>query len=144
MCIYTCMSHVYMCIYTCMSHAYMCIYTCMSHVYMCIYTCLIRHASWRYSPITHEWVTSHINKTCHVWISHVHMSESPRMYESRVEAMSHNKRTGCRRLTGSSKLQIIFHKRATKYRSLLRKMTYKDKGSYESSPPCSPNTHECV
>jgi len=26
----------------------------------------------------------------------------------------------------------IFHKRATKYRSLLRKMTYKDKGSYES------------
>jgi len=27
----------------------------------------------------------------------------------------------------------IFHKRATKYRSLLRKMTYKHKGSYESS-----------
>ena len=34
------------------------------------------------------------------------------------------------------KLQIIFHKRATNYRSLLRKMTYKDKGSYESSLPC--------
>jgi len=31
----------------------------------------------------------------------------------------------------------IFHKRATKYRALLWKMTYKDKGSYESSPPCS-------
>jgi len=43
----------------------------------------------------------------------------------------------CRRLTGSPKLQIIFHKRATKYRPLLRKMTYKDKGSYESSPPCT-------
>ena len=42
--------------------------------------------------------------------------------------------TGWRRLIGSPKLQIIFHKRATKYRSLLRKMTYKDKGSYESSP----------
>ena len=28
------------------------------------------------------------------------------------------------------KLQIIFHKRATKYRSLLLKMTYQDKGSY--------------
>jgi len=38
---------------------------------------------------------------------------------------------------GSPKLQIIFHKRATKYRSLLQKMTYKDKGSYESSPPYS-------
>ena len=44
--------------------------------------------------------------------------------------------TGWRRLIGSPKLQIIFHKRATKYKSLLRKMTYKDKRSYESSPPC--------
>jgi len=42
-----------------------------------------------------------------------------------------------RRLIGSPKLQIIFDKRATKYMSLLRKMTHKDKGSYESSPPCS-------
>jgi len=45
--------------------------------------------------------------------------------------------TGWRRLIGSPNLQIIFHKRATKYRSLLRKMSYKDKGSYESSPPCT-------
>jgi len=45
--------------------------------------------------------------------------------------------TGWRRLIGSPKLQIIFRKRATKYRSLLRKMTYKTKGSYESSPPCT-------
>ena len=44
--------------------------------------------------------------------------------------------TGSRRLIGSPKLQIIFHKRAIKYRSPLRKMTYKDKGSYESWPPC--------
>jgi len=41
------------------------------------------------------------------------------------------------RLIGSPKLQIIFHKRATKYRSLLRKMIYKDKGCYQSSPPCT-------
>ena len=47
--------------------------------------------------------------------------------------------TGWRRLKGSPNLQFIFHKRATKYRSLLRKMTYKDKGSYESSPPCKTN-----
>ena len=38
-------------------------------------------------------------------------------------------------------MQIIFHARATKYRSLLRKMTYKDKGSYESLPPC---TKDCA
>ena len=45
--------------------------------------------------------------------------------------------TGWRRLIGSPTLHIIFHKRATKYRALLLKMTYKDKGSYESSPPCT-------
>jgi len=50
------------------------------------------------------------------------------------------KRTGWRRLIGSPKLHIIFHKRATKYRSLLQKMTHKDKGSYESSPPCTDYT----
>jgi len=43
---------------------------------------------------------------------------------------------GWRRLIGSPKLQINFHKRDTKCRALLRKMTYSDKGSYESSPPC--------
>jgi len=51
--------------------------------------------------------------------------------------------TGWRRLIESPKLQIIFHKRATKYRSLLRKMTYKDKGSYESSPPCTCIMEKC-
>jgi len=35
--------------------------------------------------------------------------------------------TGWRRLLGSPKLQIIFHKRATKYSSLLRRMTYKER-----------------
>jgi len=49
--------------------------------------------------------------------------------------------TGWRLLIGSPKLQFIFHKRATKYRSLLRKMTYKDKGSYESSPPHQSSMH---
>ena len=48
--------------------------------------------------------------------------------------MTHD--TGWRRLIGSPKLQIIFHKRATKYRALLRKMTYKAKASYGSPPPC--------
>ena len=56
-----------------------------------------------------------------VWMSHVSYTKG---------------HTRWRRLIGSPKLQIIFHKRATKYRSLLRKMTYTDKGSYESSPPC--------
>jgi len=45
--------------------------------------------------------------------------------------------TGCPRLIGCLKLQVIFRNRATDYRSLLRKMTYKDKASYGSSPPCT-------
>ena len=36
-----------------------------------------------------------------------------------------------------SRGSITFRKRATNYRALLRKMTYKDKASYESSPPCT-------
>jgi len=61
-----------------------------------------------------------------------------------VSSIPSNAATGWRRLSGSSKLQIIFHKRATKYRSLLLKMTYKDKASYESSPPCIRRTYVCA
>ena len=56
---------------------------------------------------------------------------------SSVSSLSECCSTGWRRLVGSPKLQIISHKRATKYRSRLQKMTYRDKGSHESSPPCS-------
>jgi len=45
--------------------------------------------------------------------------------------------TGWRRHLGYLKLPVIFCKRATKYRALLRKMTCKDKASYESPPPCT-------
>jgi len=44
--------------------------------------------------------------------------------------------TGWRRPIGCLKLQVIFHKRATNHRALLRKTTCKDKASYVSSPPC--------
>ena len=44
--------------------------------------------------------------------------------------------TRWRRTTECLKLQIIFCKRDTNYRALLRKMTYEDKPSYASSPPC--------
>jgi len=44
--------------------------------------------------------------------------------------------TGWRRLIGSPKLQVVFRKRATNYRALLWKVTYEDKGSYESSLLC--------
>ena len=38
---------------------------------------------------------------------------------------------------GCLESQVIFRKRATKYRALLREMTCKDNVFYDSSPPCS-------
>jgi len=37
------------------------------------------------------------------------------------------------------KLQVIFRKRVTNYRALLRTMTHEDKAPYGSSPPCTKN-----
>jgi len=45
--------------------------------------------------------------------------------------------TGWRRPIGCLKLQVIFCERATNYGALLRKMTYKDKASYDLMPPCT-------
>ena len=47
------------------------------------------------------------------------------------------KTTGWRRPIGCLKLQVIIRQRATDYRALLRKMTYEDKASYDSTPPCT-------
>ena len=100
------------------------------------------------SHVTYGWVMSHMIESCHIWISPVtntkeslsYMNESchKRKFGGNCsECCTAPHTTGWRRLIGSPKLQIIFHNRATKYRALLLKMTYKDKGSYESSPPCT-------
>ena len=34
------------------------------------------------------------------------------------------------------KLQVVFRKRATNYRAVLRIITYGDKAFYDSTPPC--------
>ena len=51
----------------------------------------------------------------------------------------HSLYTGRRKLIGCLKFQVIFRKRATNYRALLRKMTCNDKTSYDSTPPCTVN-----
>ena len=100
---------------------------------------------WYHSLICHMWCVSfrsdvlrlaNIHKNTHntqINLNKQKLSE-PYVYLKPVEQTMYSA-TGWRRLVGSPKLQIIFHKRATEYRSLLRKMTYKDKGSYESSHP---------
>ena len=109
---------------------------------------------WDESCRTYEWVMLHRLLLNEIWkhLRVYHMcisSKLPYMNKSSSTykwVMSHlwfsrATRTGWRRLIGYPKLQIILHKGATKYRSLLRKMTYKDKGSYESSPPCMRGSH---
>ena len=56
-------------------------------------------------------------------------------------SLRHVSTTGWRRLTDCLKLHIIFRKRATNYRVLLRKMSCKDKASYDSTPPCKLVSH---
>ena len=57
---------------------------------------------------------------------------------------------GWQRRRGCLKVQVIFRKRATNWRALFRKMTYGDKASYGSSPPCMwcvlprPNVYMCL
>jgi len=46
-------------------------------------------------------------------------------------------RTEWRRLIWCLNLQVISRKRATNYRALWRKMTYKDVAPYDSTPPCT-------
>ena len=45
--------------------------------------------------------------------------------------------TAWRRPIGCFKLQVISGKSATNYRALLREMTYQDKATYGSLPPCT-------
>jgi len=65
--------------------------------------------------------------------THAHTHTHTHIYIARYG----NVCTGWRRPIGCLKLQVIFRKRATNYRALLRKITYKDKASYGSSPPCT-------
>jgi len=63
----------------------------------------------------------------------------PEIYDCCVSA-----RTGWRSVIECLKSQVIFRKRATNHRALLRKVTYKDKASYGSSPPCITLYQSCI
>ena len=109
--------HIYIYIYI-YKYIYMYIYVYV-HIYTCTHICIYIHEYLYTYVYTHSYL--------HIYLC---------IYIPLPNCYTRVKHTGWRRFIGSPKLQIIFHKRATKYRSLLRKMTYKDKGSCESSPPC--------
>ena len=68
---------------------------------------------------------------CFDFLRHVGCQNSYEM-QAVPQHLSTGTGTGWRRPTGFLKLQVIFRKRATDYRALWRKMTYKDKASCRS------------
>ena len=74
---------------------------------------------------------------------HTHRYTSPTLTRTYSSRYIH---TGWRKPIRCLKLHIIFCKRATNYRALLRKKTYKDMAFYDSTQPCTYNhiyTHIC-
>jgi len=105
---------------------------------------IIKNTSYTYIPHNHIRIYTYIHIHIYIYVytsAHLYFKCAAVAFDSALLTAKIIKNTGWRRLIGSPKLQIIFHKRATKYRSLLQKMTYKVKGSYESSPPCTSYTH---
>ena len=132
----------------------------MSHIWMSHVTHVNESCGWigvrvsRIRGLSHECVMSHaclshvthMNESCHtcewvVWVRRGYedclTNKAFHIFEWVMSYiwMGHVD-TGWRRPIGCLKLQVIFRKRATNYRALLRKITYKDKASYDSTPPC--------
>jgi len=106
----------------------------------------------RMSDGTHvnEWGT-HVHESCHtyewvvskfLWMScATHLNQTFRnarvfldVWFADWDILVCDDTTGWRRFIGCFNLQVSFRKRATNHRALLRKMTYEDKASYDSTP----------
>ena len=126
--IYMCIrTHIYIYVYIYI-YTYVCIY-----IYMFTYICCNRRVmSLLQLVYTHVHVCAYIYMYICIYIyTHTHLSSCVCIFKNFSIA------TGWRRLIGCLKLQVIIRKRATNYRALLRKMTYEDKASYDSTPPCT-------
>ena len=104
---------------------------------VCVHACTRAHAP----AHTHTRTQTHTPKHTHThtepsWSDAWYDWVFPDMYSIFIyySNSSHLATTGWRRPLGCLKLQVIFRKRATDNRALLRKMTYKDKASYDSTP----------
>ena len=106
------------------SSAFVCIYTYLYNIFVCIIVYAPAQPSRSHNTHTHTHT--------HAWVRE---SERQRVCTYIYVYIS----TFMLKINTSTveiKLQVIFHKRATNYGALLRKMTFRDKVSYGSSPPC--------
>jgi len=85
-----------------------------------------------YKEVIHTW-NQRIRTYC-TFAHSVHSVFNTHVYDSMCVCALY---TGWRRPITCLELQVIFRKRATNYRALLPKITYQDKASYDSSPPCT-------
>jgi len=123
--------YVYMYIYV---YLYKCVY-----IYIYINTKAVdaAHAPRKRFPKKNTCIYTHIFQRKSYRCSACAMQKVQNFSKVRAAVSLHSHFTGWRRLIGCLKSQVIFCKRATNYMALLRKMSYKDKASSASSPPCS-------
>ena len=80
----------------------------------------------------------------YVYAYRIHAQHNNTHRQENMLNVVHAQDTGWPRLIGCLKLQVIFRKKATNNRALLRKITCKDEASYASSPPCNTCTTSCM
>jgi len=120
---------------------YWCIYvncTIYCHIYANLYTTCVWNVCMKYECPTHDMWYRRLIGCLELQVIFRKRATNSRalLYVWNMSVQHMTCGTGWRRLIGCFKLQVIFRTRATNYRALLRKMTYEDKASCDSTPPC--------
>jgi len=106
-------------------------------------TCMTMSECVRVWPCLNVYVYDHMSHGTPVNTSY-HTNKWGKAPVWKKEAYLTDNCTGWRRLIRCLKLQVIYRKRATDYRALLRKMTHEDRHPMTLRHPLSCHTHECV
>ena len=111
-------------------------------IYICIQMFLCGICVCMYIKMVYTYVYSYVQVGCKYVNTYGYVQVGYMQVYTCVDVRIYiHKGTFWRRPVECIKMQVIFRKRAIMYRALLRKMTYKDKASYGSSPPCMRRTY---
>jgi len=141
--IYICM-YIYICTHfqtnkkeTCFTYGLNVWHVSRTYIYTYIYTCIRTHTHIHTHTHSqrHTLTNMHDSFRTHIHL-YVYINIHTKTYTHTHTHTSLIGHTGWRGLIGCLKLEVIFRKRATYYRAVLRKTTYEDKAFYDSTPPC--------